>query len=111
MKKAILLLFLMILTFTSSAYAIGEKELAIRIAKQTEIDQNQVESIITAFKDQIVTSLKEGDEVRLSNLGKFYAKHADVRTARNPRTGEQVQVPAKNYLRFKSFPSGSAQIN
>ncbi|CAB1276607.1 HU family DNA-binding protein [Candidatus Nitrosacidococcus tergens] len=110
MKKTILLLSLVILVSTS-AHAIGEKELATRIAKQTEIEQNQVESIIAAFKDQIVTSLKEGEEVRLSSLGKFYAKHMDARKARNPRTGEQIQVPAKSYLRFKAFPSGSDQIN
>jgi len=44
-------------------------------------------------------------------LGKFYVKHRDAHKARNPKTGEMVDVPARNYLRFKAFKSGHAQLN
>jgi len=59
----------------------------------------------------IVTHLKKGEDVRLKGLGKFYAKHRNAHKARNPKTGKQVDVPARNYLRFKAFDSGHAKLN
>lgn len=89
----------------------NDKDLATRIAKQTGIDQGQIEKILSSFKDQVIGSLKAGEEVRLSNFGKFYSKHMDAREVRNPKTGKATQVSSRNYLRFKAFASGNKQLN
>lgn len=109
MKKIILSLILM--TVSLSAYGVGDKELAGRIAEQTGMELGQVEEVLAAFKQQIITDLASGDEVRLSHFGKFYAKHMEAREARNPRTGEVIQVPPRSYLRFKAFDSGNGRLN
>ena len=44
--------------------------------------------------------LKEG-KLSLPNFGSFRVKDAEPRMARNPRTGDQVYVAARNVLRFK----------
>ena len=109
MKKTILLLSLM--TASLSVYATGDKELAGRIAKQTGMEQSQVEKVLTAFKGQVIADLINGEEVRLNHFGKFHSKHREAREARNPKTGEIVQVPPRNYLRFKAFDSGNKRLN
>ena len=52
--------------------------------------------------DAIVMGLKKGDEVSLAGLGIFATKMRAARTARNPRTGESVQVPAMRVPKFRA---------
>jgi DNA-binding protein HU-beta len=109
MRKITLLISLAMVSL--SAYGIGDKELAGRIAKRTGVEQGQVEEILAAFKEQVIADLAAGEEVRLNQFGKFYTKHMEAREARNPRSGEIVQVPSRNYLRFKAFDSGNGRLN
>lgn len=109
MKKVILSLILMMISL--SVYGVGDKELAGRIAKQTGMEADQVEVVLAAFKKQVIADLTSGQEVRLSHFGKFYAKHMNARKARNPRTGEAIQVPPRSYLRFRAFATGNSYLN
>ena len=56
-----------------------------------------LETIITSVQD----SLKNGAKVSLTGLGTFGVTDKKARSARNPKTGEQVQVPAKRSPKFK----------
>lgn len=49
---------------------------------------------------EIVSALKKEGEVRLSGVGIFRVKQYPARKARNPRTGETVEVPARRKIRF-----------
>lgn len=60
--------------------------------------EEAVETMIAS----IVTSLKAGQEVSLAGLGIFSAKERAARSARNPRTGEMVQVPAMRVPKFRA---------
>jgi DNA-binding protein HU-beta len=60
--------------------------------------ERSVETVINC----IVDSLKEGQEVSIAGLGIFSAKMRNARTARNPRTGEAVQVPAMRVPKFRA---------
>lgn len=50
----------------------------------------------------IVEGLKKGDEVSIAGLGIFSAKMRAARTARNPRTGESIQVRAMRVPKFRA---------
>ncbi|HET8574812.1 MAG TPA: HU family DNA-binding protein [Candidatus Paceibacterota bacterium] len=60
------------------------------------------ERAVDTVVDSIVETLKKGDEVSISGLGIFSVKSRAARTARNPRTGESVQVPAMNVPKFRA---------
>jgi len=60
------------------------------------------ERAVDVMIDSIVNSLKKGDEVSIAGLGIFSAKMRAARTARNPRTGEAVQVPAMRVPKFRA---------
>ena len=59
--------------------------------------ERAVESII----DAIVKGLKGGEEISIAGLGIFKTKMRAARTARNPRTGESVAVPAMRVPKFQ----------
>lgn len=50
----------------------------------------------------IIKTLKSGDEVSIAGLGIFSAKKRAARTARNPKTGAMIQVPAMNVPKFRA---------
>ena len=69
-------------------------------------DTKATKTLITAIANSLITrvgdSLKDGEEVRLSNLGTFTLIHREARMGRNPATGEQVQIAAKTAIKFKA---------
>ena len=62
----------------------------------------QAEQVIDLVIDSIVSTLKKGDEVSIAGLGIFSVKKRAARTARNPKTGEAVKVPATNVPKFRA---------
>jgi DNA-binding protein HU-beta len=62
----------------------------------------QAEQVVDKVFDSIVASLKKGDEVSIAGLGIFSVKRRAARQARNPRTGETLQVAAMNVPKFRA---------
>lgn len=62
----------------------------------------QAEQVVDTIFDSITSALKGGDEVSVAGFGIFSAKMRAARTARNPRTGESVKVPAMKVPKFKA---------
>lgn len=62
----------------------------------------QAEEVVQSIIDAIVSTLKKGDEVSIAGLGIFSAKERPARTARNPKTGETVQVAATKVPKFRA---------
>lgn len=62
----------------------------------------QAEQVVDSIIDTITKELKKGEEVSVAGLGIFSVKRRAARTARNPRTGEAVQVQAMNVPKFRA---------
>ncbi len=60
------------------------------------------ERAVEALFDAITAELKKGGEVSVAGFGIFSVKKRAARTARNPRTGETVKVPAMNVPKFRA---------
>jgi DNA-binding protein HU-beta len=61
----------------------------------------QAEEVVDSLFDAIVAALKRGEEVSVAGFGIFSVKQRAARMARNPKTGEQVQVAAKRVPKFR----------
>lgn len=62
----------------------------------------QAEEIVEGIIGAIVDTLKKGGEVSIAGLGIFSVKQRAARTARNPKTGASVQVPATKVPKFRA---------
>jgi len=62
----------------------------------------QAEQVVETMINTIVDTLKSGDEVSIAGLGIFSAKMRAARTARNPRTGQPISVPAMRVPKFRA---------
>lgn len=62
----------------------------------------QAEQVVDGIVDAIIKTLKKGEEVSIAGLGIFSVKARAARTARNPKTGEPVKVPATTVPKFRA---------
>ncbi len=60
------------------------------------------EQTLDAVLEAMVGTLKKGGEVSIAGLGIFSTKARAARTARNPKTGEPIQVPATTVPKFRA---------
>jgi integration host factor beta subunit len=78
---------------------------SVLIEKVTEkvegLTKKQVEAIINTVFDGMKDALARGEKIEIRGFGNFRLKQRDGKVARNPKTGEKVQVPAKKALHFK----------
>ena len=59
----------------------------------------------------ITGSLQNGNEVRLVGFGTFSVSHRKATTGRNPRTGETIQISARNQAKFKAGKALKEAVN
>ncbi|WPE19880.1 HU family DNA-binding protein [Shinella zoogloeoides] len=81
--------------------SITKSEIADRVAEVTGSTKKLAAEIVGATFDQITSALASGSDVRIPGFGQFVVKGTKARKARNPRTGEQVDVPAGLKVSFK----------
>ncbi len=89
-----------------------KSELVARIAAAyPHLYQRDVERVVAVIFDEISAALARGDRVELRGFGAFSVRRRPGRTARNPRTGEAVAVPAKDVPFFKSGKDMRERLN
>lgn len=81
--------------------SVTKRELVVDVAERLGYTQNEVSDVVQATLDCIVQLLSEGNRLEIRNFGVFEVKTRDARIGRNPRTGEEVPIPAKRVGTFK----------
>ena len=69
------------------------------IAQKTSTEKKTVEAILDSLALLAYENAK--DEFTVPGIGKLIVVDRKARTARNPKTGEEIQVPAKKALKFR----------
>ena len=81
---------------------LAEKLHDMHTKKGVDVSKKHSEEVVEFIFDTITSCLKKGEEVAIAGFGAFVTKNRKARTARNPRTGEMVQVKATTVPRFKA---------
>ncbi|HEX16009.1 MAG: hypothetical protein DRG33_06610 [Deltaproteobacteria bacterium] len=76
-------------------------ELIAKIADEAKIPRAAAERAINSFMKVVIEALKAGDKVSLPGFGTFMVAERAARKGRNPRTGEEIQIPAVKVPKFK----------
>ena len=78
------------------------------VAAKTEMSKKNAEKAVAAVLETVAETLASGEKVQLVGFGTFELREREARTAKNPRTGESVEVPAS---RMPAFKAGQALKN
>jgi nucleoid DNA-binding protein len=81
---------------------VTKADIVDRIADGTGLTKTETEAVINGFMTIVKSALTEGESVYLRGFGTFKAQKRAARTARNPRTNQEVRVSERVLPVFKA---------
>ena len=80
----------------------NKAELVAAVAEKSGLSKKDSEKAVTAAFDVISDELAKGGKVQLVGFGSFESKVRNARIGRNPRTKEEIEIPASRVPVFKA---------
>jgi len=79
---------------------ITKADLVKAIYTNVGISSAEAGRIVVSIFEEIVDTLKDGECVKISNFGSFYAKQKKARVGRNPKTSEAFEIASRKVVSF-----------
>lgn len=89
----------------------NKKDLVQKIAETNELTKQQAADVLDTVLDSIGDAIAAGDRVQLLGFGTFEKRERPARTARNPRTGENIEIAAASVPAFKPGKALKDKVN
>ena len=86
-------------------------ELVATVADKAGLDRKTSDKAVAAVFDSIKKALIEGDKVQIIGFGTFENRTRSARKGRNPRTGEEIEIPASTLPSFKAGKGLKEAVN
>lgn len=96
---------------SGQAVAMKNAELIEAMASEAGVPKDDAKTALDAFIYATTKALMNGDSVSLTGVGSFSISKRSVRTGRNPQTGKEIQIAAKNVVKFKAGAELSKVVN
>ncbi|MBS0358587.1 MAG: integration host factor subunit alpha [Proteobacteria bacterium] len=81
--------------------ALVKNDLINAVKERCYVTEPLARNLVESFFEVIKSSLEEGDSVKLMGFGNFIIRKKEARIARNPKTGEEALVEARQVVAFK----------
>ena len=75
-------------------------ELVAAVAKEAKSSKAAAARAVGCVTETITQELKRGGRISLPGFGTFSVRNRTARTGRNPRTGEEIKIPASKTAKF-----------
>lgn len=79
----------------------NKAQLVDSIANEAGLSKTDAKKALDAFIKSTTDALKRKERVALVGFGSFSLSKRSARTGRNPQTGQEIQIPEKNVVKFK----------
>jgi len=80
----------------------NKMDLVARIAKEAALTRRQSEQVVDTLIHSIQEGLRQGEHVTLVGFGTFAVASRRARKGRNPRTGQEMWLPARKTPTFRA---------
>ena len=82
-----------------------------KLSVDLELNKINVETLVKKMFLYFQTELTAGNEISIPKFGKFYVQKRPERKGRNPKTGEEINIPESLVVKFKSSKTLKSKIN
>lgn len=89
----------------------NKSELVSKAAELSGLTKSDAEKAVDGVFEAITAALKSGDEVRLVGFGSFSVSDRAASKGRNPRTGEEIDIPASKQPKFSAGKGLKESVN
>jgi DNA-binding protein HU-beta len=88
----------------------NKTELIDAIAANSGLTKADAKRALDGFTNSVEGALKNGDRISLVGFGSWAVSQRAERTGRNPKTGKEIKIEAKNVVRFKAGADLAAKV-
>ena len=89
----------------------NKNDLVSSVAEASGLTKADAGRAVDGVFDTIASALSSGDDVRIVGFGSFSVANRAASTGRNPRTGEEIQIPASNQPKFSAGKALKEAVN
>ena len=89
----------------------NKAELIDAMANDSGLSKADAKRALDGFVNATTKALKKGDKLSLVGFGSFSVSKRAARTGRNPQTGKEIKIAAKNVVKFKPGADLSGSVN
>ena len=89
----------------------NKAELIDAMSASAGLSKADAKKALEGFTASVTGALAKGDKVSLVGFGSYSISNRAARTGRNPQTGKEIQIAAKNVVRFKAGSELSGKVN
>ena len=89
----------------------NKNDLIAVVAEKAGLSKTDAAKAVDAVFDGIEGALKKSGEFRNVGFGTFHVVKRNASIGRNPRTGEQIKIPASKQVKFKAGAALKASVN
>ena len=81
------------------------------VFKNVGLSRNESANLVDSVLSEILMSLINGDDVKISSFGTFIVREKKERIGRNPKTGEEVPITARSVVTFRASNVLKSKVN
>ena len=81
------------------------------VFKNVGLSRNESSNLVDSVFSEILASLINGDDVKISSFGTFIVRQKKERIGRNPKTGEEVPITARSVVTFRASYVLKSKVN
>ncbi len=89
----------------------NKSELIESIADKSGLSKADAAKALDGLIESVTEGLSKGDRIALIGFGSWSVEQRSARTGRNPRTGDEIQIPAKKVIKFKAGAGLANSVN
>ena len=81
------------------------------VFKNVGLSRNESATLVDSVFGEILKSLTQGDDVKISSFGTFVVRKKKERIGRNPKTGQEVPITARSVVTFRASNVLKSKVN
>ena len=81
------------------------------VFKNVGLSRNESATLVDSVFGEILKSLIEGNDVKISSFGTFVVRQKKERIGRNPKTGQEVPITARSVVTFRASNVLKSKVN
>ncbi len=90
--------------------ALTKADMAKSLFNELGLNKREALELVDLFFQELGASLADGEQIRLSGFGNFDLRDKSERPGRNPKTGEEVPIPARRVVTFRPGQKLKARV-
>ena len=81
------------------------------VFKNVGLSRNESATLVDSVFGEILKSLIQGSDVKISSFGTFVVRQKKERIGRNPKTGQEVPITARSVVTFRASNVLKSKVN